>query len=300
MGSYFYDLYTKMNKTNLKIRFSNRHDLLMIIVITIRPNQYMATAETSLPAWVPFKRAVQHAGEFSLFFFRFLREVFKTPFEGREFLLQCYKVGNKSLPLVAVTAFIMGLVLTLQTRPSLAAFGAVSLLPGMVSVSVIKEMGPVITAVICAGKISSRIGAELGSMKVTEQIDAMEVSAINPFRYLVVTRVLATTLMLPLLVIFSDSISLFSSYLAYNIHGDISITRFFNLALSKLDWIDIIPSIIKSILFGTAIGIIGCYKGFRVDGGTASVGTAANSAVVTASLAIFLIDLLTVQITDIL
>lgn len=272
----------------------------MIIVITIRPNQYMATAETSLPAWVPFKRAVQHAGEFSLFFFRFLREVFKTPFEGREFLLQCYKVGNKSLPLVAVTAFIMGLVLTLQTRPSLAAFGAVSLLPGMVSVSVIKEMGPVITAVICAGKISSRIGAELGSMKVTEQIDAMEVSAINPFRYLVVTRVLATTLMLPLLVIFSDSISIFSSYLAYNIHGDISITRFFNLALSKLDWIDIIPSIIKSILFGTAIGIIGCYKGFRVDGGTASVGTAANSAVVTASLAIFLIDLLTVQITDIL
>lgn len=260
----------------------------------------MATAETSLPAWVPFKRSVQHAGEFSLFFFRFLREVFKTSFEGREFLLQCYKVGNKSLPLVAVTAFIMGLVLTLQTRPSLAAFGAVSLLPGMVSVSVIKEMGPVITAIICAGKISSRIGAELGSMKVTEQIDAMEVSAINPFRYLVVTRVLATTLMLPLLVIFSDSISLFSSYLAYNIHGDISITRFFNLALSKLDWIDIIPSIIKSILFGTAIGIIGCYKGFRVEGGTASVGTAANSAVVTASLAIFLIDLLTVQITDIL
>ncbi|HEY4153896.1 MAG TPA: ABC transporter permease [Puia sp.] len=260
----------------------------------------MSTAETSLPAWVPFKRTVLHAGEFSLFFFRFLRELFKLPFEGREFLFQCYRVGNKSLPLVGVTSFIMGLVLTLQTRPSLATFGAVSLLPGMVSVSVIKEIGPVITAIICAGKISSRMGAELGSMKVTEQIDAMEVSAINPFRYLVVTRVLATTFMVPLLVVFADCISLLSSFLAYNIHDNISIGRFFNMAISKLDWIDIFPSLIKSVLFGTTIGIIGCYKGFRVDGGTASVGTAANSAVVTASLAIFFIDLIVVQITDIL
>ncbi|HZK63422.1 MAG TPA: ABC transporter permease [Puia sp.] len=260
----------------------------------------MSVAESRIPAWVPFKKAVQHAGEFSMFFIRFLREAFNPPFEGKEFLYQCFKTGNKSLPLVAVTAFIMGLVLTIQTRPSLAAFGAVSLLPGMVSVSVIKEMGPVITAVICAGKISSRIGAELGSMKVTEQIDAMEVSAINPFRYLVVTRVLATTCIVPLLVIFSDAISIFSSFLAYNIHDEITITRFYNLALSKLDWIDIFPSIIKSILFGTAIGIIGCYKGFRVDGGTASVGTAANSAVVTASLAIFFIDMIAVQITDLL
>jgi phospholipid/cholesterol/gamma-HCH transport system permease protein len=256
-------------------------------------------SEAYIPAWVPFKPFVTGAGDFTLFFVRFLKESFKRPFEGKEFLLQCYKMGNKSLPLVLITAFIMGLVLTLQTRPSLVAFGAETLLPGMVSVSVIKEIGPVITAIICAGKISSRLGAELGSMKVTEQIDAMEVSAINPFRYLVVTRVLAATCMLPLLVVFADSISIYSSYIAYNIHGDISITRFFNLALSKLDWIDVIPSFIKSVLFGTAIGIIGCYKGFRVAGGTASVGTAANSAVVTASLAIFFIDMITVLVTDI-
>jgi phospholipid/cholesterol/gamma-HCH transport system permease protein len=260
----------------------------------------MTTADTSLPRWAPLRRAAQHAGEFSLFFFRFLKESVRPPFEGREFLLQCFKAGNKSFPLVAITAFIMGLVLTIQTRPSLVAFNAELLLPGMVCVSVIREMGPVITAVICAGKISSRIGAELGSMRVTEQIDAMEVSAINPFHYLVVTRVLATTCMVPILVIFSDGISLFSSFLAYNIHGDITITHFFNLAFAKVDWIDIFPSVIKSIFFGTAIGIIGCYKGFRVEGGTASVGTAANSAVVTASLAIFFIDMIAVQITDIL
>src|SRR5450631_514421 len=260
----------------------------------------MSLIESQLPGWIPFKEKIQETGDFALFFLRFLKESFKRPFEGKEFLAQCYKMGNKSLPLVLITAFIMGLVLTLQTRPSLVTFGAESLLPGMVSVSVIKEIGPVITAIICAGKIGSRIGAELGSMKVTEQIDAMEVSAINPFRYLVVTRVLAATFVLPVLVVFADSISIFSSYLAYNIHGDMSLTSYFNAALSKLDWIDIIPSLIKSILFGTAIGIVGCYKGFCVDGGTASVGTAANSSVVTASLAIFFIDMITVQITDIL
>jgi phospholipid/cholesterol/gamma-HCH transport system permease protein len=260
----------------------------------------MTTVENSIPAWVPCKSVVRGAGDFFLFYFRFLKEVFKPPFEWEEFLVQCYKMGNKSLPLVLITAFIMGLVLTLQTRPSLANFGAEALLPGMVSVSVIKEIGPVITAIICAGKIGSRIGAELGSMKVTEQIDAMEVSAINPFRYLVVTRVLAATCILPVLVIFADTISIFSSYLAYNIHGDMSLTSYFNAALSKLDWVDVIPSLFKSIFFGTAIGIIGCYKGFHVEGGTASVGTAANSSVVTASLAIFFIDMITVQITDIL
>jgi phospholipid/cholesterol/gamma-HCH transport system permease protein len=260
----------------------------------------MTPAETSMPAWVPFKTTLLGTGDFFLFFSRFLKESFKRPFEGKEFLVQCYKMGNKSLPLVLITGFIMGLVLTLQTRPSLIGFGAENLLPGMVSVSVIREIGPVITAIICAGKISSRIGAELGSMKVTEQIDAMEVSAINPFRYLVVTRVLAATFMLPLLVVCADTIAIFASYLAYNIHGDMSLVGFFNMALSKLDWIDIVPSLVKSVLFGTAIGIIGCYKGFRVSGGTASVGSAANSAVVTASLAIFFIDLISVQITDII
>src|SRR5580765_4644253 len=240
---------------------------------------------------IQLKKRFAATGDFIYFMLRYFKEVLRPPYEWRELLIQCYKTGYKSFPLVGITAFIMGLVLTLQSRPSLVAFGAETMLPGMVSVSVIKEIGPVITAIICAGKISSRIGAELGSMRVTEQIDAMEVSAINPFRYLVVTRVLAATCMLPLLVVFADTISIFSSFLAYNIHGDMSLRSYFTTALSKLDWIDIIPSFVKSILFGTAIGIIGCYKGFNVEGGTASVGTAANSSVVTASLAIFFIDM---------
>jgi len=239
-------------------------------------------------------------GDFVYFMLRYFKEFLKPPYEWKELLIQCYKTGYKSLPLVAITAFIMGLVLTLQSRPSLVAFGAESLLPGMVSVSVIREIGPVITALICAGKIGSRIGAELGSMKVTEQIDAMEVSAINPYKYLVVTRVAATTCMVPLLVIFADAISLLASYIAMNIHADISLTRYFSSALSKLSFIDIIPACVKSVFFGFAIGIIGSYKGFTASHGTASVGSAANTAVISSSLAIFIIDMITVQVTDLL
>jgi len=133
------------------------------------------------------------AGNFFLFLSHATREAFSRQFEFKEFLRQCYQIGNKTLPLISVTGLIMGLVLTIQSRPVLADFGAVSMLPGMVSLSIIREMGPVITALICAGKIGSGMGAELGSMKVTEQIDAMEVSATNPMRFLVVTRVMGST-----------------------------------------------------------------------------------------------------------
>src|SRR6201996_8360975 len=154
------------------------------------------------------------AGDLTAFMLRFFREAVKPPYEVREILYQCYLVGYKSTFLIGLTAFIMGAVLTIQSRPSMASFGAISLIPGMVSVSVVREIGPVITAIICCGKIGSRMGAELGSMRVTEQIDAMEVSAINPFHYLVVTRTIATTLMIPLLAIFADAIALFGGYVA--------------------------------------------------------------------------------------
>ena len=162
-------------------------------------------------------------GKVTLFATRFFREVLKPPYEMKEFLKQCYIIGYKSLPLVTITGFIMGLVLTLQSRPTLAKFGAESWLPSMVALSLIREIAPVITALICAGKVSSGIGAELGSMKVTEQIDAMEVSAINPFKYLVVTRILATTLMIPLLVIYADAIGVIGGYIGINIHGDVNL-----------------------------------------------------------------------------
>ncbi len=247
---------------------------------------------------ISLKNIFTSAGSVTQFTARFFKEVFKPPYEIKEFLKQCFYIGYKSLPLVGITGFIMGLVLTIQTRPTLATFGAESWLPGMVALSLIREIAPVITALICAGKIASGIGAELGSMKVTEQIDAMEVSAINPYKYLVVTRILACTLMVPLLVVFADAIGIFGGYAGINIHGDVTMFRYFSQVLESLNFLDIIPATIKTFFFGFAIGLIGCYKGYTAANGTESVGKAANEAVVAASLTIFIIDMLAVQITD--
>ncbi len=158
----------------------------------------------------------------------FFREVLKPPYEFNELLKQSFLIGYKTFPLVAITGFIIGLVLTIQTGPTLAKFGAESWLPAMVAVSIIREIGPVITSLIFAGKVGSGIGAELASMKVTEQIDAMQVSGTNPFKFLVVTRILSATLMLPILVILSDACGLFGSYIAVNLNGSVSTYLFFS------------------------------------------------------------------------
>jgi phospholipid/cholesterol/gamma-HCH transport system permease protein len=244
------------------------------------------------------KNIFEDTGNFSIFTGRFFKEIFKFPFQINEFFRQCYAIGYKSFPLVAITGFIMGLVLTIQSRPTMTKFGAESWLPSMVSLSLIREIAPVITALICAGKIASGIGAELGSMKVTEQIDAMEVSAINPYRYLVVTRILATMLMVPILVLFADLVGIFGGYIGYNVRGSMSLFRYFSDVIEHLEFLDLIPAIIKTFFFGFFIGLIGCYKGFNANNGTAGVGVAANEAVVAASLSIFILDMLAVQITD--
>lgn len=229
---------------------------------------------------------------------RFFKELVRPPYEMHELARQCYLVGCRSLPLVGITGFIMGLVLTIQSRPTLAQFGAESWLPAMVAVSIVREIGPVVTALICAGKVGSGIGAELASMKVTEQIDAMEVSGTNPFNYLVVTRVLSTTLMIPALVIFSDVISLYGCYVGVNIKGDVNFRLFEWQVIEKLGFMDVIPAFIKTFFFGFAIGIVGCFKGYYSSSGTAGVGRSANAAVVISSLLIFVIDMVAVQLTS--
>ncbi len=238
-------------------------------------------------------------GELSRFTGRFFKEVFKAPFEFKELLRQCYNVGNRSLVLVGVTGFILGLVLTMQTRPTLVEFGAASWMPRMVSVSIVRELGPMITALICAGRIASGIGAELGSMRVTEQIDAMEVSGTNPFKYLVVTRIVATTLMLPLLVIIGDAIALYGSALIEYFRGEVSFQLYFYKAFDSLEFGDLLPATIKSFFFGFAIGLVGCFKGYYCKKGTVGVGVAANTAVVFTSMLLFVFDFIAVFITDI-
>jgi phospholipid/cholesterol/gamma-HCH transport system permease protein len=242
---------------------------------------------------------LSETGQLAHFAGRFFREVLRPPYEFRELLRQCYQMGNRSLVLVLVTGFIIGLVLTLQSRPTLIEFGAESWMPNMVGISIVREIGPVITALICAGRIASGIGAELGSMRVTEQIDAMEVSGTNPFKYLVVTRILATTLMLPLLVIFGDVIALYGSALVEYLKGSMSFQLYFNKVFNALSYGDFIPATLKSFFFGFVIGLVGCYKGYYCKKGTAGVGKAANTAVVTASLLVFFVDFMAVFISDI-
>lgn len=246
------------------------------------------------------KKMLQETGSLGRFTFRFFGQTIQARFEFREFVRQCYMIGYKSFPLVGLTGFIMGLVLTMQLRPALLDYGVATELPEMVGIAIVREIGPVITALIFAGKIGSSIGAELGSMKVTEQIDAMEVSGTNPYKYLVVTRVLASTIMLPLLVITGDAISLYGSYIGVNIKGVTSFQLFFKMVFDGLAFSDVMPAFIKSFFFGFAIGTIGCYKGYHAQKGTEGVGRAANSAVVISSVAVFIIDLLAVQITDLL
>jgi phospholipid/cholesterol/gamma-HCH transport system permease protein len=243
---------------------------------------------------------VSLTGEIAAFSGRFFSHMFSRPYEWREMLRQCYFIGNRTLPLAGTTAFIMGLVITIQSRPTLVEFGAEAWLPKMVSVSLLREIVPVITALICAGKIGSGIGAELGSMKVTEQIDAMEVSGTNPFRYLVVTRVTASTLMVPLLSVSACGVALYGGYLGCNIHGSVSWRLYWNQVFDAVAFSDVIPAIIKTFFFGFAIGLIGCFRGYTSEKGTEGVGQSANSAVVIASLMVFILDLLAVQITDIL
>jgi phospholipid/cholesterol/gamma-HCH transport system permease protein len=241
---------------------------------------------------------LNEVGSLARFTARFFNQCFKPRYEVKEFVRQCFIIGYNSLPLVALTAFILGLVLTMQLRPSMLDFGAEAQLPSIVSIAVIREIGPVITSLIFAGKIGSSIGAELGSMKVTEQIDAMEVSGTNPFKYLAVTRILAATVTLPILIILGDAISLFGSYLGVNMHSTTSFTLFWTQVFNSLSFSDVLPAFVKTFFFGFAVGVIGCYKGYYSNKGTEGVGHSANSAVVVSSVMIFIIDLLAVQITQ--
>lgn len=227
---------------------------------------------------------------------RFFVELVRRPLHLREIARQCFEVGVRSLPLITLTGFVTGIVFTKQSRPSLAAFGATSWLPSLITIALIRSLAPLVTALICAGKVGSSIGAELGSMKVSEQIEAMEVSAINPFKYLVVTRTLATTFMVPALTLYCAFVGMVGSFL--NVHGNesVGVASFIKNGFSNISYLDIFSSVTKSFIFGFTIGIIACYKGFNTTSGTVGVGRAANTSVVISMFAIFIEEVLIVQV----
>lgn len=191
-----------------------------------------------------------------------------------------------------------GFVFTKQSRPSLESFGATSWLPSLVTIAIIRALAPLVTSLICAGKVGSSIGAELGSMKVTEQIDAMEVSAVNPIRFLVVTRVLASTVTIPLLSFYCALMSMTGAFLNVTTNEDTNLSAFLEQAFNNIVFLDFWTAIIKAVSYGFTIGIVGCYKGYNATNGTLGVGKAANASVVMSMFLIFIEEVFIVQVTN--
>lgn len=229
---------------------------------------------------------------------RFFREALLPPYEFKEIIRQCYEVGYRSLLLISTTGFITGIVFTNQSRPSLTEFGATSWLPSLIAIAVVRALGPLVTALIAAGKVGSSIGAELGSMNVTEQIDAMEVSGTDPFKFLVVTRVLATSITIPLLTMYTIFVALIGAFINVNQNEQTSFTTYIQEVFGSLAYLDVFASLIKSVVFGFTIGMVGCYKGYHSSKGTEGVGKAANSSVVTSMFLVFIEELLSLQIAN--
>jgi phospholipid/cholesterol/gamma-HCH transport system permease protein len=235
-------------------------------------------------------------GDLSIFFWRVVRAAVTPPFEFGELFRQLDEIGSKSLPLVALAGAATGVVLSLEARYSLTRFGAKSLLPAAIVFSVIHETGPIITGLVVSGRVGAGIGAELASMKVTEQIDAIEASAVNPHRLLAATRILACILMLPLLTLAGDACGLLMGWVAQALVEPVSLHQFISTGFNGADFNDFLPPTLKTAVFGLIIGLIACFQGMRTQGGAAGVGRAATSSVVLSSLFVILADVVLVKL----
>ncbi|MGA9303890.1 MAG: ABC transporter permease [Candidatus Sulfotelmatobacter sp.] len=252
------------------------------------------------PSAVPTKGAISQLlewfGDLGIFFWQVVRAAVTPPFEFRELLRQLDEIGSKSLPLVALAGAATGIVLSMEARYSLTRFGAKSLLPAAIVFSIIHETGPIITGLVVSGRVGAGIGAELASMKVTEQIDAIESSAVNPYRLLAATRILACILMMPLLTLAADASGLIMGWIAQAVVEPLSFHQFINSGFKGAGFNDFLPPTFKTMVFGLIIGLIACFQGMRTQGGAAGVGRAATSSVVLSSLFVILADVVLVKI----
>lgn len=239
-------------------------------------------------------------GELGQFFIRVIRAILLPPYEIREFAHQLDALGSKSLPLVALAGSAMGVVLALESHDSLGRFGARSMLPALLIISIIKESGPIITGLVVSGRAAAGIGAELGAMKVTEQIDAMEVSAVDPYKFLAGTRILACVLMLPLLTLAADFCGILFGWITQTLTEPISLRLFIDNGLKRATFNDFLPPTFKTAIFGLIIGSVASFQGMRARGGAEGVERAATSSVVLSSLFIILADVLLVRLIQVM
>jgi phospholipid/cholesterol/gamma-HCH transport system permease protein len=236
------------------------------------------------------------AGDLSLFAWRAVRESLSPPFEFRETLRQVFELGFRSAPLIAVSGLAVGVVLSMHTRASLERFGAESMIPAGLAIALVRETGPLTAGLLLSGRIGAGIGAELGAMKVTEQIDALEATAIDSFRYLVVTRVVACVIALPILTTLMNFAGMLGGYLAETTATGMSLTLYFNRAFSLIDLVDYVPATLKTMVFGFIIATISAYLGFTTESGTEGVGRASTRAVVFSSVGIIVANVILVRL----
>jgi phospholipid/cholesterol/gamma-HCH transport system permease protein len=236
------------------------------------------------------------AGELSLFAARAAREALLPPLEFRETMRQVYELGVRSAPLIAVSGLAVGVVLSMHTRASLERFGAESMIPAGLAIALVRETGPLTAGLLLSGRLGAGIGAELGAMRVTEQIDALEASAVDAFRYLVVTRVIACVIALPLLTTLMNFAGMMGGYLAETTATGMSLGLYFDRAFSLIDMTDYIPATVKTMVFGFIIATVSSWLGFTTESGTEGVGRASTRAVVMSSVGIIVANVVLVRL----
>jgi phospholipid/cholesterol/gamma-HCH transport system permease protein len=236
------------------------------------------------------------AGDVSLFGLRAVRDLFRRPFEGDQIRRQLAEVGSASLPLVIASGFALGTVLTLHTRTTLVTFGASAWIPTVQSLAFFLEIGPLVTALLVAGRVGSGIGAVLSNMRATEQIDAIESLSVDSFKFLVVPRIIACTMALPLLTLFLDFSGLLGGFLSEYAASRISFSLYISRSFASFEWSNFFPPTLKTAVFGFTIGTISSYLGYTTNEGAQGVGRAATGSVVTSSLLIILLDVLLIKL----
>lgn len=235
------------------------------------------------------------AGDVGLFGLRALREALRHPFEAKELLRQLYEIGLRSVPLIAVAGFAVGIVMSMHSRSSLERFGAEALIPGVLAISLVREIGPLVTGLLVSGRVGAGIGAELGGMRVTEQIDALESLAVGSFKYLVVTRVLACMMAQPVLTTFMNFTGIVGGFVAETVISDLSFRLYFDRAFSSMEFVDFIPATLKTTVFGFIIGTVSSYLGYNAEGGAEGVGRASTKSVVFSSILLILANVVLVK-----
>jgi phospholipid/cholesterol/gamma-HCH transport system permease protein len=240
-------------------------------------------------------KILEFIGKVSLFAFRVITDLFRPPFEAQQLGRQLAEIGSGSVPLIVASGFALGAVMTLHTRSTLVTFGAEAEIPTVQSLAFFVEIGPLVAGLLLAGRVGSSIGAVLANMRVTEQIDGIESLSIDSFKFLVVPRVVACVIALPILTLFMDFSGLLAGFVAEHASSRISYHLYITRAFDSVDWANFIPPTLKTAVFGFIIGTVSTYFGYTINEGAQGVGKAATNSVVLSSLLLISVDVILVK-----